>query len=65
MWIRFLKSKDETFSKLETALLDAGNIHARCCSRLHAFAPFIKFDSDSVFEAADAQLMCTRLGFNT
>jgi hypothetical protein len=36
-----------------------------CHSQLHAFAPFIKFDSDSVFEASDTPLMCTRLGFST
>jgi hypothetical protein len=63
MWVCFLKLEDETCSKLETILLDARNTHAKC--HLRAFAPFIKFDSDSVFEAADTQLMCTRLGFST
>jgi hypothetical protein len=65
MWVRFLKSRDKICSKLETFLLDARNTHAKCHSYLHAFAPFIKFDSDSVFEASDTELMCNRLGFNT
>jgi hypothetical protein len=65
MWVRFLKSKEVTFSKLETILLDARHTHARFHSQLYAFAPYIKFDSDSVFEAANTQLMCTRLGFST
>jgi hypothetical protein len=65
MWVRFLKSKDETCAKLETILLDARHTYARFHSYLHAFAPFLKFDSYSVFEAANTQLMCTRLGFST
>jgi hypothetical protein len=65
MWIRFLKSKDEPCSHMETIMLDARNTHARYHSHLNAFAPFIKFDSDSVFEASDTQLMCTRFGFST
>jgi hypothetical protein len=65
MRVRFLKSKDETCAKLETILLDVRHTHARFHSHLHAFAPFLKFDSDSVFEAANTQLMCTRLGFST
>ena len=65
MWVRFLKSKDETCAQLETILLDARHTHARYHSHLHAFAPFLKFDSDSVFEAANTQLMCARLGFST
>jgi transposase InsO family protein len=65
MWVRFLKSKDETCAKLETILLDARHTHARFHSQQRAFAPFLKFESDSVFEAANTQLMCTRLGFST
>jgi hypothetical protein len=65
MWGRFLKSKDETRANLESILLDARHTHARFHSQQHAFAPFLKFDSDSVFEAANTQLMCTRLGFST
>jgi hypothetical protein len=49
MRVRFMKAKDETCSKLKTILLDARNTHARCHSYLYAFAPFRKFDSDSVF----------------
>jgi hypothetical protein len=62
---RIRLSKDETCAKLETILLDARHTRARYHSHLHAFAPFLKFDSDSVFEAANTQLMCTRLGFST
>jgi hypothetical protein len=65
MWVRFLKSKDETCANLETILQDARHTHARFHSHHQAFAPFLKFDSDSVFEAANTQLMCTRLGFST
>jgi hypothetical protein len=65
VWVRFLKSKNETCSQLETVLLDVRNTHAKYHSHLHAFAPFKKFDSDSVFEASDTQLMCSRLGFYT
>jgi hypothetical protein len=64
IWVRFMKSKDETCSKLETILLDERNTHAMHHSELHAFAPFIKFDSDSVFEASETQLMCTRMSFS-
>jgi hypothetical protein len=39
--------------------------HGRYHSQAHAFAPFLKYDSDSVFETANTQLMCTRLGLNT
>jgi hypothetical protein len=56
MWVRFLKSKDETCSKLETILPDARYTHAQYHSQLHAFAPFIKLDLDSVIEAGDTQL---------
>jgi hypothetical protein len=65
MWVRFLKSKDETCSKEETILPNAQHTHARYHSEGHAFAPFLKFDSDSVFEAPDTKLMCARLGFST
>jgi hypothetical protein len=53
MWVRFMKSKDETCSKLETVLLDERNIHAKCHSQLHAFAPFIKYDTYFVLEAIE------------
>jgi hypothetical protein len=59
MWVGFLKSNDETCSKLETILLDARHTHARHHSEGHAFAPFVNFDSDSVFEASNTQIMCT------
>jgi hypothetical protein len=65
LWVRFLKSKDETCSQLETILLDTHNTHARYHLHVLAFAPFMKFDSDCVFDASNTQLMCSRLGFCT
>jgi hypothetical protein len=52
MWVRFLKSKDDACSELETILLDIKHLHTRHHSHSGAFAPVIKFDSDSVLEAA-------------
>jgi hypothetical protein len=65
MWVRFMKSKDETRVELETIPLNERHTHARFHSQHHAFAPFLKFDSDSVLEAASTQLMCTHLEFIT
>jgi hypothetical protein len=65
MWVRFLKSKDETCSQGETILMNARHTHARNHSEAHALVPFIKFDSDFVFKTSGTQLMCIRLGFNT
>jgi hypothetical protein len=62
MSVRFLKSKDDACSKLETILLDIKHLHARHPSQSGAFAPIIKFDSDSVLEAAVTRQMCARLG---
>jgi hypothetical protein len=52
MWARFLKPKDDACSELETILPDIKHLHARHHSQSGAFEPVIKFDSDSVFEAA-------------
>jgi hypothetical protein len=49
--LRFLKSKDDTCSEMETMLMDIKHMHARYHSQSGAFAPVMKFDSDSVFEA--------------
>jgi hypothetical protein len=62
MWVRFLKSKDDACSELETILLDIKHLYARHHSKSGAFAPVIKFDSDSVFEAAVTRHMCAHLG---
>jgi hypothetical protein len=62
MWVRFLKSKDDACSELENILLDIKHMHARYHSQSGAFAPIIKFDSDSVFEAATTRQMCAQLG---
>jgi hypothetical protein len=40
MWVRFLKSKDDVCSELETTLLDIKHLHARHNSQSGAFAPF-------------------------
>jgi hypothetical protein len=62
MWVRFLKSKDDAYSELETILLEIQHLHARLHSHSGAFAPVLKFVSDSVFEAAVTCHMCARLG---
>jgi transposase InsO family protein len=62
MWVRFLKSKDNACPELETIMLDIKHFHARHHSQSGAFAPVIKFDSDSVFEANVTRRMCARLG---
>jgi hypothetical protein len=62
MWVRFLKSKDDTCSELEIILMDIKQLHAHHHSQSGAFAPVIKFDPDSVFEAAVTRQMCAHLG---
>jgi hypothetical protein len=62
MWVRFLKSKDDPCSELVTTLLDIRHLDARHHSQLGAFAPVLKFDSDSVFEVVVNHQMCARLG---
>jgi hypothetical protein len=62
MWVRFRKSKDDTCNKLESILLEIRHIHARHHSAFGAFAPVLKFDLDSVFEATGTRQMCGRLG---
>jgi transposase InsO family protein len=62
MLVRFLKSKDDACSELETILLDIKHMHARHHSHSGAFAPVIKIDLNSVFEAAATRQMCAHLG---
>jgi hypothetical protein len=62
MWVRFLKPKGDTCSELESFLLEIRHTHARYHSSSRAFALVLKFDSDSVFEAAVTRQMCGRLG---
>jgi hypothetical protein len=62
MWMRFLKSKDDAYSELESVLLDIKHLHARHHSQTGAFAPVLKFDCDSVFEAAVTRRVCAHLG---
>jgi hypothetical protein len=62
MWVRFLKSKDDACSELETVLLDIKHLHARHHSHSGAFAPIIKVDSDFVIEVATTRKMCAHLG---
>jgi hypothetical protein len=50
MWVRFLKSKDDTCSELESILLEVRHLHAQYHHAFGAFAPILKFDSNSVFE---------------
>jgi hypothetical protein len=56
-WVRFLKSKDDTCVELECILLEIQHLYARYHSSLGAFAPILKFDSDSVLEAATTRHM--------
>jgi hypothetical protein len=46
MWVRFLKSKDETCPQLEFILHEIRHAHAWHHSSSGAFAPVLKFDSD-------------------
>jgi hypothetical protein len=62
MWVRYLKSKDDTCSELECILLEVRHLHARYHSAEGAFAPILKFDYDSVFEATATRQMCGCLG---
>jgi hypothetical protein len=62
MWVRYLMSKDDACVVMETILLDIKHLHTRHHSQLGAFAPVIKFESDSVFEVVVTRRMCARLG---
>jgi hypothetical protein len=62
MWVRFLKSKDGACSEHETILLESKHLHARHHSHSGAFAPVLKFDSDSIFEGAVTRQICARMG---
>jgi hypothetical protein len=62
MWVRFLKSEDDACSELESIMLKVCRLHARHRSSSSAFAPILKFDSDSVFEAATTRRMCSHQG---
>jgi hypothetical protein len=44
MWVRFLKSKDDTCNELESILLEVRHLHARYHSVEGAFARVFKFD---------------------
>ena len=59
--VRFLKSKDDAYFELETIMLDIQHLHARHHAHSGAFAPIMKFDSNSVFEDAVTRHMCARL----
>jgi hypothetical protein len=62
MCVRFLKSKEDTCIELENITLEMRHLHTRHQSQSGAFAPVIKFDSDTVFEAAPTRQMCARMG---
>jgi hypothetical protein len=62
MWVRFLKTKDDAYSKLETIMLDIKHLHSRHHSHSGAFAPVLKFDTYFVFEAEVTRQMCARMG---
>jgi hypothetical protein len=62
MCVRFLRSKDDTCTHLESILHEIRHVHAQHHSSSSAFAPILKFDADSVFEATATRLMCSRFG---
>jgi hypothetical protein len=62
MWVRFLKSIVDTCSELENIVMELRHLHARHHSQSGAFAPVIKFNSDSIFEAAPTRQVCARMG---
>jgi hypothetical protein len=62
MWVRFLKSKYDACAEQETIMQDIKHLYERHHSQSGAFAPVIKFESDSVFEAVVTRQMCARLG---
>jgi hypothetical protein len=47
-----MKTKDESCALLESILLEIKHIHAKHHAQATTFAPVLKFDSDTVFEAA-------------
>jgi transposase InsO family protein len=62
MWVRFWKSKDDTLIALESNILELRHLYARFHSDSGLFAPILKFDLDSVFEAAPTRRTCGKLG---
>jgi hypothetical protein len=62
MWVHFPKSKDDACIELETIMLEIRHLHAHHHSHSGAFAPVLKFDSDSVFEAALTRQICAHMG---
>jgi hypothetical protein len=65
IWVHLLKSKDETYVHLDAILLEFKDIHATHIAPSFIFWPTKKFDSDSVFEAADTQRICAQLSVGT
>jgi hypothetical protein len=61
MWVRFLKSKNDTCPQLESILREIRHTHARHHSSSDAFAHVMKFNSYPVFEATATRFMCGRL----
>jgi hypothetical protein len=63
MWVRFLKSKDDTCSEFECIMVEIRRLHARrhsSCGTVTLIV--IKFDPDIVFEASMTRHMCARMG---
>jgi hypothetical protein len=62
VWVRFLRSTDDTCPQLESILLEIRYVHALHHSSSFAFVQILKFDSESVFEATATGRMSGRLG---
>jgi hypothetical protein len=56
-----MKTKDESRALLESILLEMKHLHAKHHAHTSAFAHVLKFDSYTVFEAAETQSMCAKL----
>jgi hypothetical protein len=65
MWVRFMKTKDESCALLKSILLELSHLHAKHHAHTSALAHVLKLDSDTVVEVAETQSMCASLGVGT
>jgi hypothetical protein len=65
MLVNFMRTKDVSYGLLESILLVTKHLHAKHHANTSAFAPTLKFDSDTIFEASETLHMCGQLGVGT
>jgi hypothetical protein len=53
MWVTLMLIKDETCGYLKSILLETKHLCAEHHASTSAFAPTLKFDSNTMFEAVD------------